>query len=44
MLVFRPVKKLSRQMTSWPAAQQLVAKMGAEETGAAGDEDAHGMV
>ena len=40
MLRLLPVKKLSTQSTSSPGAQQALAQVGAEEAGAAGDEDA----
>ena len=40
MLSLRPVKKLSTQRTSLPSRQQPLAQVGAEEAGAAGDQDA----
>ena len=40
MLSAVPVKKLSTQRTSLPSAEQPLAKMRAEEPGAARDQDA----
>ena len=43
MLRLLPVKKLSKQMTSWPREQPL-AEVRAQKAGAAGDQDSFAKV
>ena len=38
MFASEPVSRLSTQMTRWPSREEVLAEMGAEEPGSAGDD------